>query len=94
MYVCYVYLIKITYRLGIGSWDEKGVCRGRGAWSHENRVQRIQSSAAMIFFSGGHVVNSFLSRVSTVTRDIDIANLSVCLSVTFRDVIYPMIPFP
>ena len=29
----------------------------------------------------GHFIKCFLSRVSILTRDIDIANLSVCLSV-------------
>jgi len=31
-----------------------------------------------------HLASKFLSRVSILTRDIDIANLSVCLSVTFQ----------
>ena len=35
-----------------------------------------------------HVIWSFLSRVSLLTRDIDIANLSVRLSVRYVPVLY------
>ena len=35
-------------------------------------------------FTLGIIPSEFLSRVSILTRDIDIANLSVCPSVTFR----------
>jgi len=43
-----------------------------------------ESKETVILYIVSQKTGPFLSRVSMITRDIDIANLSACLPVTFR----------
>ena len=44
----------------------------------------MEESKETVIYIVSQKTGPFLSRVSMITRDIDIANLSACLPVTFR----------
>ena len=44
----------------------------------------MEESKETVIYIVSKKTGPFLSRVSMITRDIDIANLSACLPVTFR----------